>query len=120
MYQFDSGIPVASYVHGIAGALEAPGEEILDALFVLNDQYSHRLRPGNSINGCSVDRLSGLLNRTDEPNNRSTDELSLPIRLLGCHGHDYNDEWPFLARCSGQPCPMDGRGIERVPVHFGS
>src|ERR1035438_1847393 len=78
MYQLDGGVAIRCHIHRVTGALKTPGEEILDALLVLDDQYSHRLRPTVSITFFSS-VLPELNNRTTEqPKNGRL----VPIRLL--------------------------------------
>ena len=43
MDQVDGGGAVAGDVDRVAGAFQTPGQEVLDALFVLDDEYSHWL-----------------------------------------------------------------------------
>ncbi len=42
--QFDGGGAVAGHIHRVSGALQAAGQEVLDAFFVLDDENSHRPR----------------------------------------------------------------------------
>jgi hypothetical protein len=49
MNQFHGRVAIAGDIHRVSGALQTAREKILNTLFVLNDEYPHRLRPGASL-----------------------------------------------------------------------